>query len=363
MQITTGKKKMPCRVVLYGVEGIGKTTLAAQFPRPLFIDTENGSHHLDVARCSPTNWDEIIVFLDQLSRNTQGFQTVVIDTMDWLEEMAVHKICAAAGKSALGDFGHGKGYVALSNAFSALLKKLDACRAAGMNIVLIGHSHIKRFESPEYAGGSYDRYELKLSKRLGPLIKEWSDCILFANWQVVTIEDERTKKKRAANESRVIYTQHSACWDAKNRYGLKKSLKMEFDEIRVIAAGPPETATEQPQAAAPASAPPAPQVAPQAPAAPPVVPTPAAALPKPIPQTVERGKKMPMGTSNVTSFAAELYKLMERDGITDTEIREAVAKKGTYPEECAIERYDQEFIDTVLIRNWDKLTTYIKNNR
>lgn len=224
LTIKRGTVARPQRIVIYAPEGLGKSTLAALLPDPLFLDFEKGTHHLDVARIEPTTLKETEAVLSQLCKDSQGFKTLVVDTVDWLEELAIQDVCTTHTKKGLEDFGYGKGYVYLAERFNALLTLLNEC-AKTMDVVLLAHTHTKKHELPDSAG-AFDRYELKLSKQVGPLVREWCDALLFGNWKTKVREvgegDMKSFKAVASSgRERQLYCAHAAAWDAKNRHKLK----------------------------------------------------------------------------------------------------------------------------------------------
>jgi hypothetical protein len=218
-----GLKPRPQRVVLYAPEGLGKTTLASQFPNPLFFDFEGGTHHIDVVRVEPKNLEETEAALVEISKKdpkTFGVQTIVIDTIDWLENLIVEAVCREGKKESIEDFGYGKGFTKVEERMLKFLGILDAVKNAGFHVVLLAHSEIKKFELPE-AAGAFDRYQLKLEKRNEPLVKEWADALLFGNWKTQIAEKDNGKDRLVGGKTRVLYCNRSAAYDAKNRYGLK----------------------------------------------------------------------------------------------------------------------------------------------
>lgn len=234
-QIQTGMIERPQRVILYAPEGIGKSTLAAQFPKPLFLDTEEGTHHLDVARLNIKNWGELLTALDELEKNENDFQTVVIDTIDWAEQLAIVDMIAkdnAANKKikSIEDYGFGKGYIFLRDKIQEeLLPALNALMKKGKNILLVAHSQVKRFELPDTDG--FDRYELKLERKTCPILKEWADLILFGNWQTRVVERDGKNKGILGGGKRILYTTRTAAWDAKNRHNLADNIEWNWAAI------------------------------------------------------------------------------------------------------------------------------------
>lgn len=231
LKISTGIKPRAQKVVIYGAEGIGKTTLASQFPDPLFIDTEGGSSHLDVARIEGiTNWSQLIDTVREVAVTPEVCRTLVIDTADWAEAKAADHICAKAKKGGIEDFGYGKGYTYLCEEFQTLLNACDKVIDAGIHVVLTAHAKMRKFEQPDEMG-AYDRWEMKLSKQVAPLVKEWADMLLFCNYKTVVITTD-TGSRKAQGGERVVYTSHSPVWDAKNRHGLPEEVPMEYAAIK-----------------------------------------------------------------------------------------------------------------------------------
>jgi len=217
--ITRGLIPSATGLALYGPEGVGKTSLTAGFPAPVFLDTEGGSAHLDVARFPrPRAWAELLAAISHLLAADHGFQTLVIDSIDWAEKLLIKEVCRKANKESLEDFGYGKGNFYLPEEFARFLALLEKLRDRGIHVVLVGHSMIRKFEGPD-AVGAYDRFELKLSKQVAALVKEWVDALLFVDF-VTKVTEKDGKQRAVGGRERVIHTTHTAAWDAKNRYGL-----------------------------------------------------------------------------------------------------------------------------------------------
>lgn len=325
--ITTGKIQTAKKAVIYGPEGIGKSTLAARFPQPLFIDTEGSTKELDVARLpAPTSWEMLNQELDFVKQN-RPCATLIIDTVDWAEALCIENICAKHGKNGIEDFGYGNGYVYEKEEFGRFLNRLSEVVNVGINVVLTAHAILRKFEQPDELG-SYDRWELKLGKKttnlIAPLVKEWADIVLFANYKTLAVAvDKDGKKHKAQGGRRVMYTSHHPCWDAKNRYGLPDEIPMDYEQIRFIFEGAPV----------------------------PVQPT--QPVPEPIPEAV--ASDVPQTASVPTALAD----LMAASGITEAQIRKACAMKGYFPEDMPISAYPADFINGVLIGAWGQIVDFI----
>jgi|GEM_PF-26082 len=236
IKVTKGIIRKPLKLVVYGPEGIGKTTFASQFPWPVFIDTEGSTNHMDVARFeAPKTWDAILEDVKSLIAYPAGYQTLVLDTADWAVRMCETAVCMRAGKAGIEDFGYGKGYVYAKEEFGKLLDLMTEVVEKGINVVLTAHSIIRKFERPDESG-AYDRWELKLGNKAGSqiaaLCKEWADVVLFANYKETVVEIDG--KKKAQGGSRVMYTSHAPTWDAKNRHGMPPELPFDYAQIAQI---------------------------------------------------------------------------------------------------------------------------------
>ena len=231
MNITRGKIPGAKKCVIYGPEGIGKSTLAAQFPSPLFIDTENGTKELDVARFDkPTSWEMLLQEVRYTLNNPGICQTLVVDTADWAEKLCIKAICAQYQKNGIESFDYGKGYTFVYESFGELLNLLADVTERGIHVVLTAHAATKRREQPDEFG-TYDCWGLKLIDSpkcsVANMVKEWADILLFANYKTLVVAvDDKGKKHKAQGGSRVMYTSHHPCWDAKNRLGMPEELPL-----------------------------------------------------------------------------------------------------------------------------------------
>lgn len=233
-QMISGKIPHAKKVVVYGLEGVGKTTFASRFPDASFIDTEGSTKGHDVKRLpTPSSWtmllDEVLDVIQ--SRNCK---TLVIDTIDWAEKMCIQHICILQNWKGIEDPGYGAGYRYVYEEFGKLLNLLEDVIQAGIHVVLTGHAIINKFEQPDEMG-AYDRYQLKLidSKKtsISAMVKEWSDLLLFANYQTYVVQNKDKKVKGTGGQRRIMYTTHTAAWDAKNRDNLPDMLDFDFNQI------------------------------------------------------------------------------------------------------------------------------------
>lgn len=246
-----GTAPKPPRMLVYGTHGVGKTSFAASAPNPVFIQTEDGLGMID----APTfgllkSYDEIMEAIGALYGEEHDRQTVVIDSLDWLEPIIWAQACKDNGWANIEAAGYGKGYVAALDLWRTVLDGLNALRdEKGMTVVMLAHSDIKRFDSPETE--PYDRYIIKLHARASALVQEHVDCVFFVNYRVATVKTDvgfNKKIVRAVGGSdRVLYTAERPAFLAKNRYGLEEQLPLEWG---AVAAAIPSIASNQPAEAA-----------------------------------------------------------------------------------------------------------------
>ncbi len=312
LDITSGKKTRAVKVVITGSEGIGKSTLASKAPGALFVDTEGGSDQLDVRRVNGIrSWTDLTSLPSEILQDPSVCGTLVLDTADWAEGMCISHICGKYKVAGIESFGYGKGYTYLSEEFSAFLKDLNRLIAAGINVIIIAHARLRKQELPDEQG-AFDRWELKLSKQVAPLVKEWADAVLFCNYKTTVITTDKSTHK-ATGGQRVMYTSHHPCWDAKNRFGLAEVLPLSFDSISSIF--PPAA-----QAASPAS--------------------------------------------DTPKSAQELLSGFLSEGrVNEAELRQIVAKKGRYGADVSVSEYDDEFITGWILPNGDRIAALVAAGR
>lgn len=314
LNITTGIEKTPIKTVIYGAEGVGKSSLAAQFPNPLFLDTEGGTSRLNVRRIRIANWEDLIATVKEVIDTPEVCKTLVVDTADWAESFCIDFICNKYRQTSIESFGYGKGYTYIQEEFGEFLKLLTKVTEVGINVVIIAHGKPRKFELPDEQG-AFDRYETKLTRQVAPLIKEWCDMLLFCNYKTFVVTTENNSKK-AQGGKRVMYTTHNPCWDAKNRFNLPDELDLDFKSIAHLFSD---------------------------------------VTPQEIKQPVE---EKPKGIDLV----AKVKKMVEDNGITEGQLESVVTAKGHYPEGTILEEYSADFINRWVIPNFKKIVEAIKKN-
>lgn len=390
MEISKGVIKKAKKVVIYGPEGIGKSTLAAGFPDPLFVDTEGSTEYMDVKRFErPESWQMIMDEVQYVIDHTDVCRTLIIDTADWAEKKCSEYIITKNQVKSIEDFGYGKGYTYLKEEFGRLLNMLNLVIDKGINVVICAHAMMRKFEQPDELG-AYDRWEMKLSKQVSPLVKEWCDMLLFCNYKTMVVNvDNRGAakgKNKGQGQKRTMYTQHNACWDAKNRFDLPAECPMCYASIMTIIEGDgrgnvpvdiddlfhkdpkieqhkSEPIPETRAAEAPADPDPKPEKPAEKPAE---NPEPKKEEPKKEKEKEKAKAKAPEPTpylSDPARLPAALRQLMDKDQIGEWDIQKAVSERGYYPVDVLIQDYDAEFIDGCLVAAWDQIVSVIKEIR
>lgn len=353
MKIIKGKMPGAKKVVIYGPEGIGKSTFAARFPEPVFIDTEGSTKDMDVARFEKTtSWQMLLEQIAYVKAYPETCKTLVIDTIDWAEQMCVEAVCNKHNKSGIEDFGYGNGYVYVKEEFGRFLNKLSEVIEAGVNVVLTAHAQLRKFEQPDELG-AYDRWELKLGKKTqsqtSPLVKEWADMLLFCNYKTLSVAvDEKGKKHKAQGGRRVMYTSHHPCWDAKNRYGLPEETPFEYEIIQSIIEERIGKEVSEPKTAPPKKE-----------------------EPKKEPSREPEQEKSI--SEPETPFPAQdaripkaLRDLMEHNRVDEWEIQNVVEAKGYVPAGTPIWEYDTVnpgIVEGLLVASWDQVYAAVRQLR
>lgn len=227
----------PARVVIYGPEGVGKSTFGARAEKPVFISPEGGTDQLTTASGDSVDeipnvrdWDSLRMAVKNLVHLNHDFKTLVIDSADWVENLCHKKIIGTSGKTIVTVLGgYGAGYRASQNMHAELLEDLSVLRdKKGMNIVVTAHAHVKAVKDPDMID-DYDAFEIKCHEFVSSLWREWIDALFFVRFKTyINSNDESSRARALTDGTRVIYTVKKPAFQAKNRYGMPSEL--EFTE-------------------------------------------------------------------------------------------------------------------------------------
>jgi len=229
---SSGVIQAPWRMIIYGPEGVGKTTFASNTPAPFFFDPSGGTDRLNVFRADRPvggfEWADLLSVIEQIGSVQHDYKTLVIDELDRVEDMCWRHVAKANGKESINSLPHGRGYLIAIDEWKSFLRALENCQERGINILLIGHSIIKTFQNPE--GEDYDRYILKMNDKAAGLLKSWSENLLFFRYEIFQAKAD-DKTIGVASGARLIHTEHRAAFDAKNRYNLPETLPLSYQDL------------------------------------------------------------------------------------------------------------------------------------
>ena len=287
--------------------------------------------------------------VDYIKKNNTGFQTLVIDTADWAEKLCIKKVCSKAQKDGIEDFGWGKGYVYVQEEFGKLLNSLEEVVQKGIHVVITAHAKMNKVEQPDEMG-AYDRWELKLTKQCSPMLKEWADMLLFANYKTLVVKTDDKKYKGQGGQQRIVYTTHTASWDAKNRFDLPEVIPLDYSQIKHIIE---HTVPEQPKQE-------------EIPVAPPV--------PKqetPLENLIEDFKANDIPVTeikaqlvNIPEYVPKaLADLMRANQVSVEDIENVVAQRGYFPRGTPLKDYPSDFIEGCLIGAWEQVYGLIMSSK
>lgn len=227
--IKTGREENPARIIVYGTNGVGKSTFAAGAKKPVFIQTEDGLGRIDCAKfplCK--SFEDVKAQLVAVRDEAHDFSSLVIDTLDWCETLIWHDVIQRGGRKKISDFPYGQGYDAALVEWQGVTRTLDEIwNKRRMNIVLLAHSKVEKMNDPE--NGEYDRWSPRLYKTANAHLCEWADAILFATTRVVV--DSASGKARPIGEGggeRYIRTVGTPAVVAKNRFDLPEEIGLSW---------------------------------------------------------------------------------------------------------------------------------------
>ena len=222
--ISKTKRVRAPKIVLVGQGKIGKTTFAAMSPNAIGILTEDGADAVN-ANAFPlaSSLQDVYAAIDTLINQDHEFQTLFLDSLDWLEPLVQDYVCKANLWKNIEQPGFGKGYVAAAEEWRNLLSGLEVLRAQkGMGIILIAHDKIKRIEDPLTEG--YDSHVLKLHDRAAGLVLEWADVVGYAGYRIFTSKTDagfgNKETKATTTGERILHVEPHPAHCGGNRFGL-----------------------------------------------------------------------------------------------------------------------------------------------
>lgn len=258
LQLRRGGGEKPPVAVIFGKPGIGKTTLAACAPKPMFIQSEDGLTSPQLAWVPNfgvlDTYERVLESFAYVATNhaTEGWKTVVIDSVDRLMPLIVDFVCRQNGWKKLEDGAYGRGKVTFIDEVRNFMTCCMALRNdVGLGVIILGHCKAGRVSPPD--ADPYTQYTLAIQEDAARILISDSDMVLFATHPITTISQDRgfgQKSTRAITQSPRLYTQERGAHIAKNRYNMPEWIPMEWAQI---AAYVPTWAAELPQSAATAA--------------------------------------------------------------------------------------------------------------
>ncbi len=211
--VTTGVQVVPRRTLIYGAQGVGKTTFASKWPSPVLLPTEDGFSHVDVTATQRLTGSRDVYSAVMECIGSQ-FETIIVDSVDWLENLIWSELAEEGFK-----MDYGKGNIEAARRMGAILKACDKARDAGKHVLLIGHATQVKIEHPN--GMSWDQMAVNLSKQCRALVSEWCDEVLYAEPEMAVSQKEesfgRTRSIGIDKGRRVFHTVGKPAYQAKNR--------------------------------------------------------------------------------------------------------------------------------------------------
>jgi len=188
------RRETAWRIILYGGEGVGKSTFAARLGAGI-MDIEGGLARIDaVGTPVIRDYDMLVEWFSKFSQNLSKGETLAIDTIDWLDRIFSAKVGQERGVALAEDLGYGKGPVYVAQKWVKFCAALDTLIERGVNVLMLAHSEVKTFSPPD--SEAYDRYQPKLHSKSLDFLKQWSDATLF--WgSVATLKRGEHEKTRA----------------------------------------------------------------------------------------------------------------------------------------------------------------------
>lgn len=343
------------KAVLYGQEGVGKSSLAANIPGIVFIDCEGSTTKMNVRRLpSPTSWAMLCDEMEYIRENAaaKGYRAVAIDTFDWAEALALQAICIEHKVNGIEGLNYGKGWQYECELIGKFLNSTDRLIKAGIHVILICHAISRKTTLPEEVD-EFDHWELKLgnktTNKVAPLLKEWSDMTLFLAFKTqIMAADDKGKIHKATSVQRVMYATKSAWWDAKNRFGLPDMMPLDYGAVAHLFAAPAETLMQRAQdAGIPAET---------------INPPPASASGNPQNLNPDDFEPLPGNEPDWTGIPETLKNLMDANRVMPAHIEKISSEVFRYfPAGMPVREYPADYHEW-LCANWQQVMDAVRQN-
>ena len=216
----------PLRAIIYGPDGVGKSTFCADSKGAVFIPTEDGLVNIDARAVDKvSSWAELIDSVKFLAKES-SCETIVIDALDGAERLCWSAVCERGnGKGAVASiesFGYGAGFTAALEMWSSLVHVLDR---SNKSVLLIAHSERKTVKNP--TGEDYDSIQIKLHAKAASMLREWVDVVGFAEFRY-SVSGDKNAKKAVGSGKRVLRTGANPSYSSKSRFDIPACISLEW---------------------------------------------------------------------------------------------------------------------------------------
>lgn len=230
------------RIVITGVEGVGKTSIVAYAPDAAIIMAGNETGYSTLAgvgrvpqipSAAVTTWEELNALLDSLAESPPN--VLGLDAMGGLERMCHEFVCKRDYKNEWGETGFTsfqRGYDASITDWLLMLSKLDRLHKLGTTIIILAHCKVKPFKNPE--GPDFDRYVADVHEKTWAATHRWADAALFMKFETIVDSDKNKRVRGIGTDTRILYTTRTDARDAKNRYGMPPEIEMPNDPSQMF---------------------------------------------------------------------------------------------------------------------------------
>lgn len=207
-------------ILFHGVQGIGKTTLACNFPKPLLIALEERFYHLEnpdlEIEHNIKSTDDVFKILQNIldDKLYKDRETIIIDSLDIFEQITIFELLAPYKADSFSDpkaakhYGYAGGWQALAKSWQELLDLCGRLKNCGKRVIFICHTFVKNKKDP--AGDDFSYYGLKLNEQYSRgVIFPWIDQVMFIDNRKIVVEGKLEK------EERVVRAGFSSIYDGK----------------------------------------------------------------------------------------------------------------------------------------------------
>jgi hypothetical protein len=223
--VRSGLQRSGWMICLYGMPGVGKSTLASLAPRPIFADVEAGVARIQCESIACENWLTLEKILGGFA--SSDYQTLVLDTADVAEKKGWQHLCAVNKWRSIESPGFGRGYNESLELWTAFLEKCRALTLKGKNIIFTAHSEVRTYLNPE--GESYDRHNMKLHNKISEHFFGQMDGVFFCHFDSTVKKNSGGDMIALATGERLISCSSTLIAQVKNRFGIEGKVALDAD--------------------------------------------------------------------------------------------------------------------------------------